>query len=45
MYLPYTYLAPFQSPRRSMWHNDISDPAKQAVRDAAGNGVSIDMHL
>ena len=32
---------PFRSPRRSLWSNDISDQAKQAVRDAASNGVSI----
>ena len=42
---PYAYLTPLRSPRRSLWSNDISDQAKQAVLDAAGNGVSIDMHL
>ena len=34
---------PFRSPRRSLKHNsNISDQAKQAVRDAAGSGVSIE---
>ena len=38
---PYAYLAPFRSLRRSLCSNDISDQAKQVVRDAASNGVSI----
>ena len=37
VYLP----RPSRSPRRSLRSNGISDQAKQAVRDAAGNGVSI----
>ena len=36
--LPYTHLTPL---RRSLQHNHLDDQAKQAVKDAAGSGVSI----
>ena len=39
--LPYTHLTPVRPPRRSLKYNDLDSQAKQAVKDAAGSGVSI----
>ena len=39
--LLYTHLTPLRPPRRSLQGNHLDDQAKQAVKDAAGSGVSI----
>jgi len=39
---PHILTSPPSGPRRSLWSNDISSQAKEAVSDAAGNGISIE---
>ena len=36
-------ISPPISPRRSLGDNNLNDKAKQAVKDAAGNGVKIEL--
>ena len=38
---PTANLSPLRPPRHSLHNNGLSDGAKQAVKDAAGSGVSI----